>query len=112
MQSVHVHQLYPRWLVKREKGESCNIIDVRTPAEYCRAHVPGARLISLNTLMARGHEIEKEGDVFLICQSGMRSAQAAVFLAQQFGHTNVINVEGGTMAWVQAGYPVEQGGER
>ncbi len=110
-ESIDVNTLYPRWLVAQEKGETCTIVDVRTPEEYARVHVPQAKLIALNTLMARADEVPKQGEVYLICRSGARSAQAAAFLAQQFGHGNLINVSGGTMAWRNAGYPVEQGGE-
>ncbi len=109
--SIDVNGLYPRWLTAREKGEECMIIDVRMPEEFASGHVPGARLIALNTLMARVHEIPKQGDVFVICQAGGRSAQAAGYLATQCGHDNLINVAGGTQAWIQAGYPVETGGE-
>jgi len=107
--SIDVNSLYPRWLTAAEKKEACTIIDVRTPDEYVAGHVPSAKLLSLSTLMARGHEVPKQGSVYLICHSGGRSAQAAGFLAQQFGHDNLVNVSGGTMAWAQAGYPIEQG---
>jgi len=108
-ETIDVNGLYPRWLTAQEKAEACTIIDVRSPEEYAEAHVPNAKLIALNTLMARADEIPKQGDVFLICRSGARSAQAASFLAQQLGHDNLINVSGGTMAWKAAGYPVEVG---
>lgn len=107
--SMDVHALYPRWLTARENGRALTLIDVRSPDEYGSGHVPGARLIALGTLMARAHEIPRHGDVFLICHSGARSAQAAEYLARQCGHDNLINVSGGTLAWRQAGYPLEQG---
>jgi len=106
--SMNVDELYPRWLVTREKGEAFALIDVRTPEEYQAGHVPGAELIPLNTLMARVNDFPEQGDVFLICRSGARSAQAADYLARQCGRTNLINIAGGTMAWMQAGYPVEE----
>lgn len=109
MQSKNVNQLYPEWLVSREKGEALNLIDVRTPEEYRAGHVPGAQSIPLNTLMARGNEIPKDGEVYVICQMGGRSAQAIMFLAQQFGMNNLTNIDGGTGAWIGAGYPVERG---
>jgi len=106
--SMNVNELYPRWLVGREKGEPVSLIDVRSVDEYNAVHVPGATLIPLNTLMARVHEFPKQGDVFVICRSGARSAQAADYLSRQCGHRNLINIDGGTMAWLQAGYPVEE----
>jgi len=107
--SIDVNSLYPHWLTAAEKKEACTIIDVRTPEEYVAGHVPSAKLLPLSTIMARGQEVPKDGKVYVICQAGGRSAQAAAFLRQQFGHDNLINVSGGTMAWAQAGYPIEQG---
>jgi len=106
-ESINVNELYPRWLVARESAQSIALIDVRTPEEYQAGHVPGAKLVALNTLMARVDEFPEQGDVYVICRSGARSAQAAEYLARECGRSNLINVAGGTMAWVQAGYPVE-----
>ncbi|MDX8404661.1 MAG: rhodanese-like domain-containing protein [Mariprofundus sp.] len=105
--SINVDQLYPRWLVARENSRPFMLIDVRSVDEYNAGHVPGAQLMPLNTLMARVGDIPKEGNVFMICRSGARSAQAADYLARQCGHKNLFNIQGGTMAWMQAGYPVE-----
>ncbi|MDX8389371.1 MAG: rhodanese-like domain-containing protein [Mariprofundaceae bacterium] len=106
--SMNVNELYPRWLVAREKGEPVSLFDVRELNEFQSGHVPGAKLIALNTVPTRVDEFPKQGDVFLICHSGGRSAQAADYLARQCGHSNLINIEGGTMGWMQAGYPVDK----
>jgi rhodanese-related sulfurtransferase len=45
----------------------------------------------------------------MICQGGMRSAQAIAYLANEYGHSNLINIDGGTMAWANAGHPIKQG---
>jgi rhodanese-related sulfurtransferase len=42
----------------------------------------------------------------VICAGGYRSSAAASIL-EQFGFTNLVNVTGGTSAWVSAGYQVE-----
>jgi rhodanese-related sulfurtransferase len=44
----------------------------------------------------------------LICKSGGRGKQACDKLIAA-GHSNVINVEGGTTAWEQAGLPIVRG---
>ena len=90
------------------QSDGCCLIDVRTPAEYADGHVPGARLISLDTLEARAHEIPKDCDVYLICRSGARSARALEYLQQAHGHERLVNVAGGTMAWIKAGYDIER----
>lgn len=109
MKSLHVSQLYPRWQEAKEQSQLLHLIDVRSPEEYAVTHVPGAKLIPLNALMARANEIPKEGDVYVICKVGGRSAQAIMFLTQQFGFDNLINIDGGSDAWIQSGYPFERG---
>ena len=96
-------------LSTQEHGRECCLIDVRTVSEYKNGHVPGAILICLDTLASRVDEIPKNGDVYLICRSGARSAQAANYLTQEGVNNNLINVTGGTMAWMNAGFPIERG---
>jgi len=106
---ITVDEFYTRWLAASEKGEACVLIDVRTPEEYAMGRVPSAKLLPLNTLPERAAEIERDRTVYLICQGGMRSAQAIGYLANEHGHSNLINIDGGTMAWAHAGYPIRQG---
>jgi rhodanese-related sulfurtransferase len=83
------------------------LVDVRSPGEYQRAHVPGALNIPLDSLASRLDELQdyKDGQVWLICQSGGRSMVAARSL-QSVGF-QPINVAGGTGAWIGQGWPVE-----
>ena len=105
---ITVDEFYSRWLATNETGDACVLIDVRTPEEYASGHVPSAKLIPLNTLPERAAEIERDRTVHLICQGGIRSAQAMDFLAREHGHVNLINISGGTMAWANAGHPIKQ----
>ena len=72
-------------------------IDVRTPAEYKGRMSRGFDNISLNNLKAQGSS-DQSKETIVICQSGMRSAQAAKVL-KKLGFTNVSNVTGGMSAW-------------
>jgi len=108
MKCIEVNELYSQWLHAKGNGDSCTIIDVREAQEYAQGHVPNATLIILNTVPIRSDEFPSDGEVYVICRSGMRSSQAIEFLEQQYGHQNLVNVTGGTMAWIEAGYPVEQ----
>jgi rhodanese-related sulfurtransferase len=83
-----------------------NIVDVREPDEYEEGHVPGAQLIPLQEVPERIDELPTTGDIYLICKSGARSLRAAEYLAGQ-GY-EVHNVAGGTMAWIDAGFPVDR----
>lgn len=82
------------------------LVDVRTPSEFAAGHVPGARNIPLDEIESRLAELgDAQRDVYVICQSGGRSARASVALAAR--GLRPVNVTGGTGAWVSAGLPVE-----
>jgi len=93
---------------KLDRGEAV-MVDVREPGEYVEVHAKGVRLVPVNTVLneiAQIREFAGEKDVLFICKSGQRSALAAEFAAAG-GLTDreLYNVEGGTMAWVDAGLP-------
>lgn len=81
------------------------VLDVREPAEYARGHVPGAVNIPQADIATRLDEIPRDRPVAVICQGGMRSLRATQFLWQS-GYRQVVNVRGGTAAWLDAGKPV------
>lgn len=90
------------------------LLDVRTPEEYRAGHATRAvniELAALSDAVKAGtlDDWKEEGPVLVICQSGKRSAQAAVKLSKVFNFQQVVNVKGGTSAWMAAGYPTEQG---
>jgi rhodanese-related sulfurtransferase len=89
------------------RAEGGPVIDVRQPDEYESAHVPGARLIPLGEVAARLGEVPTDGTVYVICQSGSRSARATDFLRRQ--GIDARNVAGGTKAWVESGRTVARG---
>jgi rhodanese-related sulfurtransferase len=83
------------------------ILDVRTPAEFRRGHVPGAVNIPLDTLPDHFGDLEphRAETIYVICESGYRSARAAAVLHEQ--GFDAVDVLGGTGAWRRAGLPVE-----
>ncbi|AWR85493.1 rhodanese-like domain-containing protein [Meiothermus taiwanensis] len=81
-------------------------VDVREPEEFAQVRLEGAQLIPLSEFAGRFSEIPKNQPVVLYCRSGNRSAQAAGWLASK-GYTNLLNLEGGLMAWYQAGLPLD-----
>lgn len=86
------------------------VIDVRTPGEFKAAHVKGAQLQPLDQLDAatfcQTHGTEEP--VYVLCQSGKRASMAAEKLMSA-GHQNVIVVEGGTAAAIEAGLDINYG---
>ena len=93
-------------------GKNIELIDVRTPMEFRAMHVTIARNEPLSGLDPKAIQSARNGSssepLYVVCRSGGRSKQACEkFLAS--GITNVINVEGGTMACESAGMPVVRG---
>jgi adenylyltransferase/sulfurtransferase len=74
------------------------LLDVRNPPEYATKHIDGARLIPLPMLEERLNELARADKIIVYCQSGMRSAKAAVIL-QSHGYTNVCHLTGGIVAY-------------
>lgn len=83
------------------------LIDVREPAEYAAARVPGAVLIPLGEVPDRVEEFRSGGPTYVICRSGGRSMKACEFLEAQ--GLDVVNVAGGTLAWIDSGRPYDEG---
>lgn len=79
------------------------VIDVRQLEEIAQGTVPKAEALPLHTLPARLQDLPKEEKMVMVCRSGARSAQACMFLQQQ-GYSNVYNLRGGMMGWVQDGF--------
>ena len=85
---------------RMDSGEKLNIIDVREPAEYAEFNI-GAKLISLGKIM--GMQLEEldglqDQELIIHCKAGARSMQACMML-ETAGFTNVVNVDGGMLAW-------------
>ncbi len=95
----------------RRRGQSVDVLDVRTPAEFGEVHVEGARNIPLDRLDPQGIAAERAGApgrLYVVCKSGGRSRQACEKLIGA-GLTDVASVEGGTAACEAAGVPVIRG---
>ena len=83
------------------------LLDVRTADEYAEGHIEGAILID----QKRDDFMEKakaalptDKTIAIYCRSGRRSASAAGKLAD-FGY-KCVNLNGGIIAWKEAGMPV------
>ncbi len=80
------------------------VLDVRTPAEYAKGHLPNA--INLNYLdpgfKQAIKELKPNQPYFIYCAVGGRSAKACAQL-KNTGLNKIYNLEGGITAWQQAG---------
>jgi rhodanese-related sulfurtransferase len=87
--------------------ENVLVLDVREQDEYDEKHIPGVTLLPMSEIQGRLGEIPKDKEVIVTCRSGNRSGQVTQFLSQN-GFDNVHNMQGGIIAWEEAGFPVER----
>jgi rhodanese-related sulfurtransferase len=83
------------------------IIDVREPGEFASGHLLDAKNIPLGELAKRIGELDKvkAKSIVVVCQRGARAATAAKTL-EQAGFTDVVNLDGGVIAWQSQGLPL------
>lgn len=107
MKTINVKQL-----AEKCSGQSVDLIDVRTPVEFREVHADIARNVPLDSLdpvkVMQARNGSTEEPLYVICQSGNRSSKAVEKFVQA-GFAQVVNVQGGTSAWMEAGLPVERG---
>jgi len=87
-----------------QKG-GVRLVDVRTDAEVAQGKIPQGEPLPLHLIPLRLAEMDKNAATVFYCRSGGRSAQAAAFVAAN-GFTDVYNLQGGIIAWANAGLPV------
>lgn len=89
-----------------ERGEGV-IIDVREAQEHVQASLPDVPLIPMSEFVERVGEVPTDRTIIVMCRSGARSEQVALYLEQEHGVSDVVNMEGGILAWATAGLPME-----
>jgi rhodanese-related sulfurtransferase len=109
---MSVTTISPQQLADLCKSGKIDLLDVRTPVEYREFHATPARSVPLDRLdpaaVMQARNGSKEEPLYVICRSGGRGRQACEkFLGA--GFPNVVNVEGGTLAWAESGLPVVRG---
>lgn len=85
-------------------NRSVDFVNVCTPAEYNEKHIPGVRNVPLSDIEKRKAEFEGKETIYLHCRSGNRSRQAIEKLRDLGVKAELVNVEGGIMAWGEAGF--------
>ncbi|GEM_PF-354182 len=107
MGRISVHELEKQ--VAGGLDEETLVVDVREPEEYAAGHVPGALNIPLALVSRSIERLKGKKRLFLICQRGGRSAQACAELSGRVGsEVALFNVEGGTSAWMEAGFRADR----
>jgi len=94
-----------QWTVDDLNGglDSVRVIDVRSRGESASGHIPGSTNIPLDELPRRIGELDLAHPTAVICAGGYRSSIGASLL-ERAGARDVVNVAGGTSAWIRAGF--------
>lgn len=98
-------------LRERLDKDAPRILDVRTPAEFETAHIPGSYNVPLDLLREHRNDLTRhldDDDVVLVCRSGARATQAERALGEA-GAPGLSVLEGGMVAWEAAAAPVNRG---
>lgn len=93
-----------------DSDDAPRVLDVRTPAEFETAHIPGSYNVPLDTLREHRAELRRhlDEDVVLVCRSGARAEQAERAFADA-GLPGLRVLDGGMTSWEAAGAPVNRG---
>lgn len=98
------------WNVKQsmEINSGIPILDVRTEEEYDDGYIPGAVLMSGQTLYEAAPKLfpDKNKTIYLYSNNGFRGA-VSTRLLRGIGYDRAFNIKGGLEAWEKAGYKIE-----
>ena len=89
--------------------DSFQLLDVRTRVEFRTGHIDHARLQDINqrNFARQVDKLDRNQPVLVYCRSGKRSHEAAVLL-QQMGFREIIDLDGGIMAWEAANNDIQE----
>ncbi|MHA6845370.1 molybdopterin-synthase adenylyltransferase MoeB [Ralstonia syzygii] len=84
-----------------DAGAPFDLLDVREPNEWDLVHIPGARLVPKQQILADGmRTLDRSRQTVIYCKGGARSHQVVQAMLRA-GFTNVSNLDGGVLAWVR-----------
>ena len=92
--------------------DDTTVVDVRREDEYLSGHVKGALAIPVDDVLTRIDELPTDKKLLFICALGVRSGLAAEMAgAMGLDSENLFNIEDGTPAWIEKGYPTSYGSD-
>lgn len=102
-----MNNILPKDAQKMIEDREVSVIDVRTPREFSEGHIHNAQNINFNdaSFAEKIGVLDKDASYIVNCQSGGRSAHATSYM-YELGFKNVLNLEGGIIAWKKAGFAV------
>ena len=105
--TAEIQQLTVQQAAEIAAGDKAPLfIDVREPDEYAGGHARGAVSYPLSAIETWAKTLDANAPVMVICHSGRRSMIACQNL-QAKGFAQILNVQGGTAAWIAANLPID-----
>lgn len=98
VEEITVERLHERL----QRGDSIQVVDVRSPASFERGHIPGSENLPFAQFADRVDDFEWDDEVVFVCPKGKSSEQAARLLESYEGiddDTTVANLVDGLQAW-------------
>ena len=87
-----------------KNNTAVDFINVCTTAEYKEKHIEGVRSVPLDELAKHLHEFKNKKTIYIHCRSGVRGRKALELLSSLGVQAELVNVEGGILAWEEAGF--------
>lgn len=93
-------------------GAPIDLIDVRSPVEFREVHIAFARNVPLDQLdpasVMEARKGAQDEPLYVVCRTGGRGEKACEKF-RQAGFTNIVNIDGGTLACEQTELPLTRG---
>ncbi len=104
-----ITQVRPKQAKEKMENKEAIMIDVRRSDERAESYIPGTIWLTLGelseeSLLEKG--IKKDQELILQCRSGGRSQKAAEAM-EKWGYSNLSNLEGGILEWIDLAYKVD-----
>lgn len=83
----------------KDGAAQVELLDVREPWEFDKAHIEGSKLMPIGEVPARfNQELDPESHIVVVCHHGVRSMNVTAWLRQQ-GFEQVQSLRGGIDRW-------------
>lgn len=99
--------LSPSQATQKINQQNAILIDIRAGDSYKAGHIAQSRHITAADLVSKTEKIAKDKPIILVCDSGRNASRQVATLRKQ-GFNDVSVLEGGLMAWTQAGLPLKK----
>ena len=94
-------------LLTEKNNTTVDFINVCTTAEYKEKHIDGVRSVPLDEITQHLDEFKNKKTIYIHCRSGARGRKAIESLSSLGVTAELVNVEGGILAWEEAGHPTK-----